>query len=211
MSGISRRDLLKRSAVAGTVLWATPALTSASAWGQGVTCDCDGTTLYTKLPGLAGNDAQTCGNQCLNPDNLEAIGFGCLEDLGYIATTITSDNEATVEFADNIALTRMAMKVSESCYMITCVEDFGDVWVFSNSEQTEPKHQPPLTDQNPPLFTFEDGNGAALGDSNSGVPSGSTVRKIHWRSDALQHKVNFVEFILCIQNASRIPCEIVDC
>lgn len=211
MDGISRRDLLKRSAVAGGVLWATPALTSASAWGQGTTCDCDGTLVYTKIAGVAGNDAQTCTNQCLNPDNFQGIGFGCLQDLGYVATTVTSEDVATVEFnSSTISLSKMSLKASASCYMVTCVESFGTVWEFSNSEQDEPKDTD-FGDSTPPLFTFEDGDGAALGNSNTGVPAGSAVRKITYDSTDLPHKVDFVEFLLCIKNASRIPCTLEDC
>jgi hypothetical protein len=211
MDGISRRELLKKSAVAGGVLWATPALTSGTAWGQTGSCDCDGSPVYTKIAGVAGNDAQTCNNQCLNPDDLPSIGFGCLKDNGYVATTQTSNELASVEFqSKSIFLNRLAMKVSETCYMITCVEQFGTVFTFANADQNEPKDAP-IGDLNPALFEFEDGDGTALGDSNSGIPAGTKVRKIGFDTTALQHKVNFVEFILCVENLSRIPCTTEDC
>ena len=211
MGGISRRDLLKRSAVAGGVIWAAPVLTSGTAWGQASTCDCDGSPVYTKIAGVAGNDAQTCNNQCLNPDNLPSIGFGCLQDNGYVATTVTNNELASVEFqSKSIFLNRLAMKVSESCYMITCVEQFSETFIFENADQNEPKDDA-IGDQSPPLFTFADGDGTSLGNSNSGVPAGTKVRKIGFDTTALQHKVNFVEFILCVENLSRIPCTTEDC
>lgn len=214
MDGISRRELIKRSAVAGGVLWATPALTSGVAWGAVNSCDCDGSPVYTKIAGTAGNDAQTCGNQCLQPVGLPSIGFGCLEDAGYVATTRTSDDIASVEFqSKSIFLNRMSLKVSEACYMITCVENFGTVFTFDNASNNIPELKNttyPDTTPAHPLFKFEDGDGASLGDSNNGAPAGSKVRKITWDSTDLRHKVNFIEFILCVQNLSRIPCEVGD-
>jgi hypothetical protein len=211
MGGISRRDLLKRSAIAGGVIWATPVLTSGTAWGVAGTCDCEGSPVYTKIAGVAGNDAQTCNNQCLNPDNLPSFGFGGLQDHGYVATTVTSGELAAVEFqSKSIFLNRLAMKVSESCYMITCVEQFGTVFTFANADQNEPKNVS-IPDQTPALFTFADGDGTNLGDSNNGVPAGTKVRKIGFHTEALLHKVNFVEFILCVENLSRIPCTTEDC
>jgi hypothetical protein len=108
----------------------------------------------------------------------------------------------------------MSLKASETCYMITCVEDFGTVWTFSNDENDIPEVKDtvfPDTSAGHPVFKFEDGDGLALGDSNSGAPAGSKVRKITWDSTDLPHKVNFIEFILCVENLSRIPCTVEDC
>jgi hypothetical protein len=216
MTGISRRELIKRSAVAGGVLWATPGLTSGTAWGATGACDCEGSLVYTKIAGVSGNDAQTCGNQCLQPRDLPSIGFDCLRTNGYVAFTGTSVETATVEFqSKNIALNRMSLKASESCYMVTCTENFGKVWQFGNSENgfPEPKHTefPDTVAPVPAVFTFEDGDGKVLGDSNTSlVTNQDEVRKITWRSDGLPHKVNFIEFILCARNLSRIPCALGD-
>lgn len=215
MGGISRRDLLKRSAVAGGVLWVTPALTSGTAWGQTGSCDCDGSPVYTKIAGSSGSDAQTCNNQCLNPDDIQGVGFDCLEKNGYVASTQTSNDIATVEFqSKSIFLNRMALKASDVCYMITCVENFGTVWTFDQDEQNEPKDPARILPDRTaahPAFKFEDGDGTPLGNSNNGAPPGTKVRKITWDSTELPHKVNFVEFILCVENLSRIPCTVSDC
>lgn len=215
MNGISRRDLLKRSAVAGGVLWATPALTSGSAWGQGSTCDCDGTIIYTKIAGVAGNDAQTCNNQCIQPQNLPGISFGCLEENGYIATSQTSQEVSVVEFlSSSLSLSKMSLKVSESCYLVTCTEDFDTIWTYGNDENGFPEPKNDSFDESgntDAVFNFYDGTGALLGTSKTGIPSGTKVRKIIWNSEPLPHKENFVEFLICAKNASRIPCTQEDC
>lgn len=214
MDGISRRELIKRSAVVGGVLWVTPALTSGTAWAAAGGCDCDGSLVYTKIAGVAGNDAQTCGNQCLQPVGLPSIGFDCLVQNGYVATTATSADIATVEFqSSHISLNRMSLKASETCYMVTCVENFGTVWTFGNADNNIPELKTasiPDTSAAHPVFKYQDGDGNLLGDSNGSVPNGSFVRLITYDSTDLPHKVNFIEFILCVRNLSRIPCEVGD-
>jgi hypothetical protein len=217
MDGISRRNLLKRSAVAGGVLWAAPVLTSGTAWGgagAAGTCDCDGSPVYTKIAGVAGNDAQTCTNQCLNPSGLPGIGFKCLSDAGYVATTVTSQDVASVEFqSKSIFLQKLSVKASAQCLLVTCVENFGTMFTYPNSEQDEPKDTvvpPALTPH--PVFTFYDGDSpVTVGNSNVGVTPGQKVRKIVFDSQDLDHKVDFIEFILCVENLSRIPCKLTDC
>ncbi len=145
---------------------------------------------------------------------LPSIGFDCLVQNGYVATTATSADIATVEFqSSHISLNRMSLKASETCYMVTCVENFGTVWTFGNADNNIPELKTasiPDTSAAHPVFKYQDGDGNLLGDSNGSVPNGSFVRLITYDSTDLPHKVNFIEFILCVRNLSRIPCEVGD-
>ncbi|HET7486622.1 MAG TPA: twin-arginine translocation signal domain-containing protein [Acidimicrobiales bacterium] len=137
MGGLSRRELLKRSAVAGGVIWAAPMLTSGKAWGLGGCCDCSGTLIYAKF---APGNSQTCQNQCLQPGAMARYDFTCLVAQGLISVcddVSTNDDTASMAFRADVTPARFAIKSENDCFIARCEEGFGQVYHWSTSFNNE--------------------------------------------------------------------------
>ena len=155
--GLSRGDLIKKSAVAGAIVWTAPILDSSAAWGAGTDCnECDGLTLYSKY---APGNSETTGNQCLaRAAPVTVISSGVATDCGLFAVgdvVQSGQNFASVTFSNQVRLIRTSIKSTSSCYVTTCVDDFTTVREFGNSTN-------PVCDQeydrtlytDDPLFKF---------------------------------------------------------
>lgn len=214
--GLSRRDLIKRTAVAGAIVWTAPILDSSAAWGQTPSdCnECDGLTLYSKY---APGDANVTGNQCLAPcppvtiiSGGTAIGCG----LFSVDDSVESGNKrADITFSSQVRLIRTSIKGTSSCYVATCEDQFKSVNVYGNGVN------PPCDDENltgdklagpldPPLFTFMAPTpNDVCGTAPSATGCASEIRRVQYNTSALPGNValNFVEIIMCLKGTSVLP------
>lgn len=233
---VSRRDLLKRSAAAGGVIWAAPLVKTTAAWalpgycGEGCDQCGDGTPVYAKF---APGNAQPTTNQCLAPPiGVKSVSFDCLSAANLVTkdTVTTSQDQAALRFdPGRVKILRLAIKSDNSafagnfgqevdkggCLMVTCVEGFKRVWNF------EPKDNPPPnqelknsdinTTPNPPVFKYTLADDSVTDTSTLSPTVCDPVKRIFFDTKGLavgggRHKLNFIEMLLCIQNASTIPC-----
>lgn len=214
--GISRRDLIKRSAVAGAIVWTAPILESSAAWGQTPEdCnECDGLTLYSKY---APGNANATGNQCLAPcAPVTVISDGFDTDCGFFSVTDgvqTDDKQADVTFSNQVRLIRTSIHGTDSCYVTTCEDDFNEVRVYGQSTN------PPCDDENitgtpyagttePPLFEFYVGAPAVLcGAAPNEGGCEQEVRRVRYDTNGLPGNVplNFIEIVVCLKGTSVLP------
>ena len=131
--GISRRQMIAGSVVAGGLAWAAPSiLSSPSAWAAH-TCPCDGVKTTVKLPSDPDGSAN-CGVQCLS--HREEFNFPCLDDLvsclidqGFV--TISNEDfehgqarKARVILTGGISLLAVGAKSDNECYFADCDDGF---------------------------------------------------------------------------------------
>lgn len=139
MGGLTRREMLKRSAVAGGVVWAAPMLSTGKAWGQaGGCCSCSlGELIYAKFsPG----NSQTCQNQCLQPGDVNRFDIDCLFEQGLLHPcddVDSSDSTAALTFGAGVTPIKFAIKATNDCYIARCEEGFGRIykWVASTNAE----------------------------------------------------------------------------
>lgn len=189
MGGLTRREMLKRSAVAGGVVWAAPLLTtSGKAWGQtSGCCAClGGGIIYAKF---APGNAQTCTNQCLIPtSDIKIAQTDCLIDNGFLSVcddVDSSDSTASLAFGNGTTPIKFGLKSTNDCYVARCNEGFGVVYRWSTSFNQEAYTATPCTDPNPPngcifldpaadddtaMFQAYTGGGGANGPCTGNVP-----------------------------------------
>lgn len=167
--GVSRRELLKRSAAAGGVIWAAPLVRSTAAWAAaldycGAACySCgDGRAVYAKF---APGNSCTVDNQCLAPNNaIKCVAFSCLEQALLVTDAVASNNNTghIVFDSSRVRIIRLAMKNANAaidlslvdpgsgagattkagCVMVTCVEGFSRAFNFEPSDNTGPDNEP---------------------------------------------------------------------
>lgn len=189
MGGITRREMLKRSAVAGGVVWAAPLIsTSSKAWGQGSPCCAclGGGIIYAKF---APGNSQTCDNQCLDPSSdIKIAQTSCLVEQGFLSIcddVDTSDDTAALAFGNGTTPIKFAMKNQNFCYIARCEEGFGVVYRWTTSFNAEAYTTTLCTEQNPPngcvftdpavdddtaMFQAYTGGGGANGPCTGNVP-----------------------------------------
>ena len=136
---MTRRELLKASAVAGGVVWAAPMLTASAAWGSTETgaCACDGAVVYAKF---APGNSQTCQNQCLQPGNVTRLNFDCLVGAGVLRAcddVNSNSSTASLEFLQGTRPLKMAIKTTNDCYVTRCTEGFSRIYHWSSSFNRE--------------------------------------------------------------------------
>lgn len=225
-TGFSRRDLIKRSAVAGAVVWAYPLLESSSAWGTAVNCnECNGLTLYSKY---APGNSNTVGNQCLAPcPPVTVVSSEVLANCGLIQTTDSKDASgrefSQISFTNtSVHLIRTSIKSTNDCYTTTCADNFCNVGHYTpatnppcDSEPTSPSQSGPL---DPAMFTFfapdfttvcgVAPSGSVAADGTTGHTCGCTtdVRAVKYSTAALSQPLNFLEILLCLRGTSTLPC-----
>ncbi len=217
--GLSRRDLIKRSAVAGAVVWAAPVLDSSAAWGSTPTdCnECNGLTLYSKY---APGNSNTVGNQCLAPcPPVTVISGAVATQCGLISvddTVKSGENRADISFSSQVRLIRTSIKSTNDCYVTTCVDNFCSVRQYTPSTNppcnTEATQGTPLAGPlTPPLFEFFAPNTTtSCGSAPTGTPCGcaSEVRRVKYNTDGVGRNgtpLNFVEILLCLKGTSVLP------
>ena len=259
MSGLSRRELLKRSAVVAGAAWASPVLFTGDAWahvsndhgsGGAAACACgDGITVYAKF---APGNAQTCVNQCLQPgQNVIRLEFDCLVANGVIGVcdeVASNDDYASLNFYKGTRPLRVAIKSENDCYIARCNEGFNKIYHWSTSYNCEDYPEAPcptnvpagydtshdFTDPNSDpakgMFRVYTGGNSTPGpctgnvDANgllqpSGTHAGGSATGDHpfyglitgmalstMFMSTSNTKLNFIEFELCIPNASKLPC-----
>lgn len=155
--GLSRRDLIKRSAVAGGLVWAAPLLQSSPAFalhagaGAEPTChpDCDqcsnGVRIYGKFS--PGDSKPSAGSNCLNPaEPTVKVSFGDLVCANLIQKT--DDVQTNVDFAafkilqpSVLRVIRTSIKAESACFVSCCEDGFETVTKYSSS------HKPPEDDE----------------------------------------------------------------
>jgi hypothetical protein len=143
MDGLSRRELLKRSAVVGGVVWAAPMISSGTAWGQSATpcCNCEGgEVIYAKF---APGNSQTCQNQCLQPNVFGVVhrySVECLVEqglLGLCDDVSSNASTASIAFGDGVTPFKFAIKTTDDCFVSRCNEGFSKIfrWVASTNAE----------------------------------------------------------------------------
>lgn len=205
--GLSRRDLIKRTAVAGAIVWSAPILDSSAAWGATNDCnECDGLTLYSKY---APGNANVTGNQCLAPcAPVTVISSGVATACGLYAVgdVVQSGKKyASVTFSNQVRLIRTSIKSTSSCLVTTCVDNFSTVREYSNAVN-------PACDQEfntgdlyagEPLFEFygpDDPN--ALVGRAPGTGSPGEVRRVLYST---ARPLNYIEIVMCLKGTSVLP------
>ena len=204
--GLSRRDLIKKSAVAGAIVWAAPMLDSSAAWGAGTDCnECDGLTLYSKY---APGNSNTTGNQCLSPcAPVTVISTGVATQCGLFSVgdvVQSGQNFASVTFSDQVRLIRTSIKSTSSCYVTTCVDDFTTVRQYGNSTNPacDQEYNTGSVYTGDPLFKFyaPDPN-TFVGDA-PGAGSTQEVRRVLYST---ARPLNYIEIVMCLKGTSVLP------
>ena len=196
MSGLTRRDLLKRSAAVAGAAWAAPMLFSDTAWAHAPTndhgsaataCACgDGIVVYAKF---APGNSQTCQNQCLQP-GLEVIRlpFDCLVANGIISVcdeVQSNDDYASLNFFKGTRPLRVAIKSENDCLIARCNEGFHQIYKWTASFNCEdfpedpcgaafdPTHlyTDPSSDPDDGIFRVYTGGGGTPGPCTGNVDS----------------------------------------
>lgn len=227
-TGVSRRDLIKRTAAAGAVVWASPVVSSSAAWGQSVgDCnECDGLTIYSKY---APGNSQTEGNQCLSPcEPVTVLSSQILIDaciLNVVDTVESGAQQAGLGFSEEVRLIRTAIKSTSDCYFSICQDNFCKV--YRNDPGTnavcDEEHLDPATteytqspDPNPPIFRYYTDEAATqlCGQSHgggTGEPAcgcASPVRAVRYNTEDVGSNgkpLNFIEVILCLKGTTVTP------
>lgn len=138
MGGMTRREMLKASAVGGAVVWASPVLSTGTAWASH-DCGCSqGTIIYAKF---APGNSQTCQNQCLQPGPTVArYEFDCLVCAGLVAVcdnVSSGKSTASMRFSAEMQPLKAAIKATDDCYIARCNEGFSVVYRWSSSFNAE--------------------------------------------------------------------------
>jgi|GEM_PF-6860985 len=144
--GMTRREMLKASAVAGGVVWAAPFLSTgtAAAWAGRKGCTCDGAIVYAKF---APGNAQTCQNQCLQPGpEVTRLDFDCLVQNGLLTVcdnVQSGASFASLGFSRSVTPIKLAMKTTNDCYVARCNDGFHKVYHWVSSTNAEPFDETP--------------------------------------------------------------------
>ena len=204
--GLSRRDLIKKSAVAGAIVWSAPMLDSSVAWGAGTDCnECDGLTLYSKY---APGNSNTTGNQCLAPcAPVTVISSGVATACGlYSVGDVVQSGQsfASVTFSNQVRLIRTSIKSTSACYVTTCVDDFTTVREYSNSTNPvcDQEYQTGTAYVGDPLFEFYAPDANTLVGTAPGAGSASEVRRVLYST---ANPLNYIEIVMCLKGTSVLP------
>lgn len=219
MGEVSRRDLLKKSVVAGGLVWTAPMLSSGVAWGQASEgCGCgEGTLVYAKY---APGNSQTCQNQCLQPGDIARVDFSCLVEEGIVTvadTVESNDDKASLTFNQGTYLARLAIKSENDCFVVRCEEGFGQLYKWESSTNAEIYNSetaiddPATEGDATPLFVVYN-NGTECGNS-AGDSCASKVTGVTLDTEDIPgvNKLNFIEMELCVLNLSVLQCDFIDC
>lgn len=143
-SGLSRRELLTRTAVAGGLVWAAPVLLASPAGAVHDPCAChDGLIYFFKIPS---QNAVNCGNiTCTTLDNQEnALCGTCLVDQGVVVIDqVVFDagnlSFARITFSPDISLIQFCGQSTNNFLVVNCpgfADPTGQVTVTPNANGT---------------------------------------------------------------------------
>jgi hypothetical protein len=216
--GISRRDLITKSVVAGGLVWAAPVLFSTPAVGQtGCVCE-NGVETTIKVPSAP---SANCGVQCLS--SRADFNFPCLDDLANCLFELGLIQFETLEFQHGqvrkarivlrggITLLAASIKSDNECYFSecpnfcpnTCQQQNGKACTGSNVVPPDRIIVCPggLSGGTcPPAFAAP--STTACGGANP--PVGPNDTEILF--DVFGDPINAIELALCIPNALTGQC-----
>lgn len=198
-SGISRRDALKKTVVAGGLVWATPTLLSSPAGAQTtISCtDCSGGVEATlKIPSNP-QAAINCGVSCIshlveeNVPCLKDIGLSCLFGPGKFISVETGsfvngrDRSAIINVGGGIIPLLIGVKLgSPDCCVVASCED---------SYANDTSDCPGVLD--PARTVIEV------------IPHPTLVDAVRILIDANDRPLNHMELAVCIPNALTGQCD----
>ncbi|HEV2068514.1 MAG TPA: twin-arginine translocation signal domain-containing protein [Acidimicrobiales bacterium] len=139
--GLSRRDLITRTAVAGGLMWAAPVLLASPASATHDACAChDGLVYYIKI---ASQQGVNCGNiTCTTRDNAKTAVCGtCLIDQGIVVIADLVFQAGTVRFSsitlgDEVELVEFCAQTKSNRISVNCpgFEDPSDPDIITVTE-----------------------------------------------------------------------------
>jgi hypothetical protein len=131
VGGISRRDMIKASVIAGGLVWTAPVLLTGKAAAQEENCCQGGTLVAVKITQL---QTVNCGVSCLDlffPNNPKNIA--CCDPLAEALVTVTAFDKdagtATVTVngvPPNSIVGAAARSNNAGCFRADCLNDFDD-------------------------------------------------------------------------------------
>jgi hypothetical protein len=214
-AGISRRDLIAKSVVAGGLVWAAPVLFSTPAIGQ-TGCSCpDGVETTIKVPSAP---SANCGVQCLS--HHAGFNFPCLDDLANCLFELGLISFETLEFQHGkvrkarivlrggITLLSASIKSDNECYFADCPNFCPNTCELQAGGACKGANQVP-----PDRIVVCAGGGSggncpsslgttACGNANPPLQPGDTEILF----DTLLDPINAIELALCIPNALTGQC-----
>lgn len=154
----SRRDMLKKTVVAGGLVWAAPTILSAPASAQEPTdCrDCENNGVLYRVK-ISSATSANCGDACIDIRGFYASGPGqprcgtCLFDSGALARTEVFVNGqyrgAEVTIDPRLRLVEAGVQYKGKCYTVDCTDDFA----YTKADPSDPNIRVTLgTPQVPP-------------------------------------------------------------
>ena len=204
--GISRRDMIKASVVAGGLVWTAPVLLSGKAFGQVVTPDCtencpDGfeTSIAVKITGNGVNCGVSCldmmGNLPCSTSLATCLGTVHQGQLNAFVTVNNFDQNgnpptATITLDPNVGLQAVGVNTPQFCFFAFC-PDFADT-----CEQQAQKACPDISgdDRIDVVLTPV---------PNPGTGNTTTITVTLKNGDG---NINHIELLLCLNSAVTGLC-----
>lgn len=120
--GLSRRDVLKRSAVVGGLVWVAPTVLTSAAGASTTLATCPASSRFALKHGAPNQGCETAGTN-VAPGNCAASGgftefrdACCLEAAGLITFTQTNPQTHTYVLASGLALAGAFGKCGNTCF-----------------------------------------------------------------------------------------------
>lgn len=130
----TRRDMLKKTVVAGGLVWATPMILSAPAGAQTDCRDCENNGVLYRVK-IASATSANCGDACIDIRGFYESGPGqprcgsCLFDIGALARTEDFANGqyrgATITIDARLRLVEAGVQYQGQCYTVDCTDGFA--------------------------------------------------------------------------------------
>lgn len=209
--GLSRRDMIAKSVVAGGLVWAVPTLTSTPA-GAVTGCPCDGGIRTTvKIPS---SPSANCGVACLS--QRESLNFPCLDDLvnclfeqGFIEFQALNNGQvrkARIVLSGGITLLGAAVKSADDCFFADCENGYcPNTRSHANGSGSAEVVSPDRI-----TVCANGSSGGNCGISQPGSPAtpctNTDPTKTEILFDTQGAPINHIELALCIPNALTGQC-----
>lgn len=130
----SRREMLKKTVVAGGLVWVAPTILSAPAGAQTDCRDCENNGVLYRVK-IASATSANCGDACIDIRGFYESGPGaprcgsCLFDVGALARTEIFENGqyrgAEVEIDPRLRLVEAGVQYQGQCYTVDCTDGFA--------------------------------------------------------------------------------------
>ena len=130
--GISRRDMIKASVIAGGLVWTAPVLLAGRASAAPSTCCPPGFETAIAIKYTTGNTLGNCGVTCLdmgkigvNGNNLPCPDLACISQQGFAVTTFDTSGgnpitKGTIVLNADVRLIAAAVRSSSTCFWTEC-------------------------------------------------------------------------------------------